>query len=299
MKKIKKWCSVFLALIMLIALIPNIPADAAAQESVTMYVSEVFSYSLYGTTIKSVSSSNKSVVTAAKDKDLKFQINMTAKKAGSATIKIKYTGTGNKVNTKSLKVTVKKTAISCKVTGLSNGYAVVQIKNNTKQTFDQAYLNYTMKGADGSTVKSETEVYVSKLVAGKTAYYTVYVGRDAEIDYANSSASISAVSHNPSYTYNVCADNAVKVTAQNQTEDERKVSFTLKVQNTTKNQVDGKYYLLICDANDNIIGVEDFSIYLGKKEVTTNTYETSIYKSSYPEYDHYRFVVNAYSTIKK
>jgi hypothetical protein len=302
MKRISKVFAILLTFVFVISVAAagaRTEVYAASSESLTMYVGEEFSYSLYTTTIKSVSSSDKSIVKASKDDDLKFAINLTAKKAGSAKITIKYKDINDKSKTTTLKVTVKKADITCKVTGLVDGYALIKIKNNTKQTFEKAYIKYNLKDSDGDTMKSEEDVYVTDLVAGKTAYYEVYVGKDADIKFSKCTASVTALSHDPSYTYKVCAKDAIEITTKNETEDDSSVSFTIKIKNTTKQQVDGKYYLLICDADDDIIGMESYNIYLSKKETKTNSYSTSIYKSTYPTYDHYKFVVTAYYTQKK
>jgi hypothetical protein len=239
-------------------------------------------------------------VKASKDSDLKFALNLTAKKAGSAKITIKYKNSSNKSKTTTLKVTVKKAGITCTVKSyLPDGYVLFALKNNTKQTFEGAYIKYDLKDSDGETMKSAEDVYVSNLVAGKTAYYEVYVGRDSDIVCYQSTVSVTALSRNPNYTYTACTSKNIAVTAKNETEDDSKVSFTIRQQNKTKQTLNGRYYVLIYDEDDDIIGMEEYYIYLGSKETKTNSYETSIYKSTYPTYDHYKIVVNAYYTQKK
>jgi hypothetical protein len=246
-----------------------------------------------------VTSSDKTIVKASKDSDLKFALDLTAKKKGTATITIKYKDIKGKSQSTKLKVTVKKASITCKAEPLADGYVLFTLNNKTKQTFDRAYIKYDLKDSNGETMKSEEDVYVTDLVAGKTAYYEVYVGKDKDIDYSASKVSVTALTHDPNYTYTVCTSKNIKIVATNETEDEKKVTFTIKQKNATSQTLDGKYYILIYDADDNIIGMDDSSIYLSKKETKTNSYETSIYKSTYPTYDHYKIVINAYYMKKK
>jgi hypothetical protein len=302
MKHLKKLLAVVLTFVFVVtALAVETPTAvyAAKTESLTMFVGESFSYSLYTTTITKVTSSDKSIVKASKDSDLKFALNLTAKKKGTATITIKYKDIKNKSQSTKIKVTVKKADIACNMEPLADGYVLFTLNNKTKQTFDKAYIKYDLKDSNGDTVKSEEDVYVTDLVAGKTAYYEVYVGKDADIDYSASKVSVTALTHDPNYTYTVCTSKNIAVTAKDETEDDSKVTFTIKQQNKTKQTVDGKYYILIYDADDNIIGMDYNSIYLTKKETKTASYETSISKRTYPTYDHYKIVVQAYYTQKK
>jgi hypothetical protein len=302
MKHFKKLLAVVLTFVFVVtALAVEAPTAvyAASAESVTMYVGETFSYSLYTTTITKVTSSDKSIVKASKDSSLKYALTLVAKKKGTATITIKYKDIKKKTQTKKLKVSVKKADITCSAEALADGYALFSLTNNTKQTFEKAYIKYNLKDSNGETVKSEEDVYVTDLVAGKTAYYEVYVGKDADIDYSASKVSVTALYHDPNYTYTVCTSKNIKIVAKDVTEDEKKVSFTIKQKNATKQTLDGKYYILIYDADNNIIGMDYNNIYLTKKETKTASYETSIYKSTYPTYDHYKIVVQAYYTQKK
>jgi hypothetical protein len=242
-----------------------------------------------------VTSSDKNIVKVSRDSDNKFAYNLTAKKKGTATITIKYKDIKGKSQSITLKVTVKKADITCKMDPLADGYVLFSLTNNTKQTFDRAYIKYDLKDSDGKTVKSQEDVSVEALAAGKTAYYEVYVGKDKDIDYSASKVSVTALTHNQNYTYTVCTSKDIAVTAKDETEDDSKVTFTIRQQNKTNQTLDGKYYVLLYDADDNIIGMEDYStIDLTKKETKTNSYETGIYKPNYPTYDHYKIVVNAY-----
>jgi hypothetical protein len=302
MKHFKKLLAVVLTFVFVVtAFAVEAPTAvyAATTESLTMYVGETFSYSLYTTTITKVTSSDKTIVKASKDSSLSYSLNLVAKKKGTATITIKYKDIKGKSQSTKLKVTVKKASIACKMEPLADGKVLFTLKNKSDQTFDKAYIKYDLKDSEGDTVKSEEDVYVTDLVAGKTAYYEVYVGKDADIDYSASTVSVTALNHDPNYTYKVCTSKNITIAAKNETEDEKKVTFKIKQKNATSQTLDGKYYILIYDADNNIIGMDDYSIYLTKKETKTASYETSIYKSTYPTYDHYKIVVNAYYLKKK
>jgi hypothetical protein len=213
---------------------------------------------------------------------------MTAKAAGKATVTVKgSSGTGK------FQVTVKKLSFSVKLKNLAGSYATIAIKNNTAQTFEKIAVSYTFKDADGEVVKQDTET-VSRVPAKKTVYASIYVGSSqAEmIDLASSSAKVTEVQHDPDYTYK---DVSSKVTAtvKDETENDSNVTFSVTSKNSTNQAVYGYNYILIYDADDTLLGVTSLSIYLDKKATNTST-NGYISKYTYPAYDHFEIVTQAY-----
>lgn len=298
MKKLFKGIvTVCLALAMIVTMIAPVTAEAATK-SQTMYVGEVFEGHIYGTTIKSVSSSNKKIVKVTKSKDYKFAYIMEAKKAGTATLTVKYKDyKGTK--TQKIKITVKKTDIKLTAQKLDGGYVLVKVKNNTKQTFDSIKYQYTIKDVNGETIKEDTTTAL-RVLSGKTAYDTIYVGKDFDVDCSLTGFKITDISRNPNYTYKNATKDQVVITQIDTETEGNTISFRLKRKNTLKKEVYGVNYLVMYDAENQIIGVDRCIFSLGSKETATSS-KLSIYHSEYsnPTYDHYEVVTQAYSVTKK
>lgn len=297
MKKLtKRLLTAVLALAMLVTVIPVVDAQAATtNEKVTMYVGESFSYSAYGNGITSVSSSKKSVVKVSKDKKYNYQANFTAKKAGTATLTIKYKNYSNKVNTVKIKVTVKKRDLTVTMKEMSGGYVLLAIKNNTKQTFDDAIISYTLKTPDGEVLISDT-TYAYDLGAGKTVYDTVsYNDYTYTIDIDQCSAKVTAVRRSPNYTYKDLSSK-LTVDVSEETSSDSEI-LTIKTKNTSSTTMSGDIYVLLYDANDNVVGMRSVSVYLKGKAVDTDT--VTIYYNLYDGYDHYEIKKFAYSKTYK
>ena len=291
MKQIgRKLVTLCLAAALFITLLPALPAQAAAK-SVTLYQGEQIYYTDYGTVSK-VSSSNSKVVKAAKDKENNRHANLTAKKPGKSTVTVK---TSN--GTTTLKVTVKKLDFTVRVLSVASGYVTFSVKNNTSQTFDKISLDYTLKDAQGEVVKQDS-VVIHRAIAKKTAYESVYVGSDqAELlDASSCSAGVTAVTHDPGYLYKDVSSK-VKATVKDEKVSDNNVTFSVTTKNTTNERVLGYNYILIYDAADTLIGVDKMSLYLDKKATNTST-SGYISKYTYPAYDHYKIVTQAYYSVR-
>lgn len=151
-KMMKRLVSFVVALAMIATVIPVVNAEAATTKKMTLYVGEAVYFTDYGK-VSSVTSSKKSVVSAAKDKENNTHANLKAKKAGTSTVTVK-----TKYGTTKIKVTVKKLAFDVKLTQLSEGSVLVSVKNNTKQAFDYANVTYTLKGADGEILEKDKKL---------------------------------------------------------------------------------------------------------------------------------------------
>ena len=279
-----------LAVAMTAVLLPATVVHAATK-SVTMYKGEAFYYTDYGKVSKA-SSSNSKVVKVAKDKENERHTNLTAKSTGKATATIKTSYGTTKLN-----ITVKKLDFTAKAVSIAGGYVTLSVKNKTSQTFDKIEVSYTFKDANGEIVKQDTEL-VSRIPAKKTVYTGIYVGSSqAELlDLASCTAKVTAVAHDPSYLYKDVSSK-VKATIKDETDNGNNITFSVTTKNTTSQRVTGYNYIMIYDANGTLIGVDKMSIYLDKKATNTST-SGYISKYSYPDYDHFKIVTQAYYTVR-
>lgn len=279
MKARKRIVALVLSLALLVTLMPQAAVQAATKtQSETLLVGEVVEYSPILGTIKSVSTSKKTVATVKK-KNGKAVV--TAKKAGSAVITIKSTRGTNKV-----KLTIKKADISCNLKLLPDGYVLVSVKNNTSIFMDYATVAYTLKNPEGEVIEQKT-CTVSDLIPKKTAYTKVYYNNyNFTVSLENSSAKVESHSRSLSAKYKSRVS-ATKVTVTEEDTASQKLSF--KVQNTYSGSISGTIDFLFYDENGNITYHTYRSIFLKGKEVTSNSVSTPA------EYASYKTVIRTYS----
>ena len=297
-KLTKRILSVFLAVAMIVTILPPVTAQAATKtQNLTLYVGEKYTfYTLGFDSIKGSSNTKKSVAAVSVNKSKK-QYTLKAKKAGTTTICINGKDFYDHAASLKYKITVKKPSFTIRTQGLDGGFALISIKNNTKTTFDNLSINYTFKNSAGDVVEQKTEK-VSYVIAGKTTYETVYVGRDADIDYEQSVVKVTGYDRDPSYTYKTANSEQLTVKVVDQSEDESKISYKLKEKSTLNQYLYGYVYVISYDSEDNIIAVDNWRLYLDKKQTKTSS-EFSIYKSSHPTFDHYKIVYQGYCSYKK
>ena len=291
-KLTKRILSVFLAVAMIVTILPQVATtQAATKKSIVLYKGEKIYYTDYSA-VKSVKSSNSKIVKASKDKSNTNHANMVAKKAGKANVNI---------STRSGKTTIAVTVRSAKfeaklLSANAGGNILVSVKNKSKDTFDKVTIKYTIKDLDGGVIAQKSET-MSYLLAGKVAYTNIYVGSSnlENIDLSQSSVKVTEYDRTwLGYTY-TDVSSKVKATPEITDENESSVSYNIKLKNGYNSYVYGKLYTMIYDANDNLIGVESSSISLDKKEIKTLNYGY-FSKRYYPNYDHMKLVVNAYAT---
>lgn len=286
MKKwMKKLLTLCLAAAMVVTALVPVTAEAATKtKSLTLYKGEAFYITDYSK-VKSVSSSKKSVVKVAKDKENNTHANIFALKSGKATVTIK-TGYG----TKKYVITVKNPSFSVKLKDMGDGNVLLCVKNNTKQTFEDVEVQYTLKDADGNPCQSEVEK-LHDVVAGKSVYKTIYYSTySLSVDFSKSSAKVVSVFHNPNYKY---TNQSSKVTTKVK-ENGDKLAITSK--NPSKSvSISGANYVLFYDESGKIIYESTDYFYLSKGAVDTS----SIYAPSSLSYDHYVVKTVAYSSKSK
>lgn len=286
----RRIAATMLALAMVISLLPAAPVQAATQtKSMTMYVGEAFSYTDYST-VKSTSSSKKSVVSVKKDSSNPKYAIFTAKKAGNATLTIK-----TKNGTTKIKVTVKKLDMTVTMKDLGNGYIYVSVKNNTKQVFEDVTVNYSLADADGNEVKAD-DVRIYTLLPGKTSYNTIsYNNYSYSVDVANSKAVVSEVDRSPSRSYKDVSSKIKATVSDESGDDSVVVSITTK--NNYSDYASGNNFILIYNAEDQVIGCTSRSFYLKSK--ASDTTSVTLYLNLYPGYDHYKVITRGYNSKYK
>lgn len=289
-KLTKRVLSVFLAVAMIVTILPPVTAQAATKtEKMTLYKGEIVKNYVYGT-LKSVSSSKKAVATVKKDSGNAV---ITAKKPGKATISIK-TNRG----TFKYAVTVKKLDVTATLSDMGNGNMLLTVKNNTKQTFTYVSVDYVIKNDQGETIKTDTKL-VDDVVAGKTVYDSVYYDSyHYTIDETLCSAKVVGDDRSLIAKYkNVTS--SIKTTIDEDTSAADTIKLTIKSKNTQKKEaayVD--HYVLIYNSMDQVIGLKTVSFYLkaGKLDTNSTSIDTSKY-SSYKDYAYHKVVTVAYSTV--
>ena len=281
-KLTKRVLSVFLALAMIVTILPPVTAQAATKtEKMTLYKGEIVKNYVYGT-LKSVSSSKKAVATVKKDSGNAV---ITAKKPGKATISIK-TNRG----TFKYAVTVKKLDVTATLSDMGNGNMLLTVKNNTKQTFTYVSVDYVIKNDQGETIKTDTKL-VDDVVAGKTVYdYVYYDSYHYTIDETLCSAKVVGDDRSLIAKYkNVTS--SIKTTIDEDTSAADTIKLTIKSKNTQKKEaayVD--HYVLIYNSMDQVIGLKTVSFYLkaGKLDTNSTSIDTSKY-SSYKDYAYHKW----------
>ncbi len=279
--------------------IPVTPVQAAKKQ--TMYVGEKFEYYISGVSIKSVSSSNKKVVKVAKNKDRRYSCNLEAKKTGSATVTVKCRDYYGKSHTYKLKITVKKLDIDVSVKPLEtdSGYALLMVKNNTGQTFDHVDVKYTLKNPSGEVMQESSE-RVPDVISKKTAYCKVRFGKDVTVDYQQSSAKAVVGSREPQYTYKNVSSKNLDITELDKTEEGSFIRFKLRRKNKLNQDIKVVNYIISYNSQGDIINAERYAAYLDKKETETSSeYSVSRSQYSYPDFDHYEVITQAYSKERK
>ena len=289
-KMFKQLMAAALLFAMVVTCLPTISQAATAQKSITLYKGEGVYYTDYST-VKSVKSSNSKVVKASKDKENERHANLVAKKAGKANVSI-----ATQYGSAKVAVTVKNAKFTPKHVLTHGGYILVSVKNENKDTFDKAEIKYTNKDSAGEVIEEKTDI-VYDLLAGKVAYANIYVGSSniENVDLSQSTVKVTAYERTwLGYTY-TDVSSKVTCTAKITEENDSSISFNIVEKNKGNESVDGRVYAMLYDADDKLIGVEDYSLYLDKKETKTVNYGY-ISKREYPTYDHMKLVARAFYT---
>lgn len=298
MKKFKKLVCAIIAVAMVITMIPSIPVQAAKAEKCTIYIGEYFSWSNYSEVL-SVKCSNKKVLSAKKDKDHSYKINLVPKKTGTATVTVKTKGI-RRNDTHTIKITVKKPNLQTSIKDIGGGYVLVKIKNNTSQSFDNAKYTYTIKDKSGEVLYHKEDVYASNLASKQTVFKKFYVGDMKDMSESLSKVKVTELGRSLDYTYKNVDSKKFKVSVKDKFNEDDKYGFTLKLQNKTNHRLAGHVYIFWYDDQNRLLEITDKSVSLREKEVNSSQ-KPYIYSSKYtnPNYDHYKIISYAYAKIRK
>ena len=295
--KVKRVLTVCLAFIMVLAVLPAVPAQAAT-ENVTMYVGEKTFYHAHGI-VSGVTSTKKGIVEAGKSKQHSSysEVEMVAKKTGKSTVTVKTNNGTEKVN-----VTVKKLDMPVKVKQLSPSKITLMVENHANKVFEKVEISYTLKDADGNVLEeNKKELTYFDMCAKKTSYASIYVGQYRnQIDAASCTAKVTYLESYPVTVY-TDVSNKVKATISGEKEKDGAIHYNLNLKNGVNDGVQGVCYIMLYDKDDKLIGVEYRSIVLGKKGTKGATMKTSslFLRATYPTYDHMKTVVNANATSRR
>lgn len=285
-KLTKRVLSVFLAVAMIVTILPPVTAQAATKtEKMTLYKGEVLNVYPLGT-IKSVSSSKKSVASVKKDSGKAI---ITTKSIGKATVSIKTNrGTYKYV------VTVKKLDIKVTLSDMGDGYMLMKIKNNTKQTFTGVDIDYELINDQGAPFKTGT-TYVTGVVAGKTVYDKVsYDSFNYVVDETKCSAKAVADTRSVDAKYKNVAS-SIKTTINEDTSEADTIKLEFKSKNTQKKDAATvNHYVLIYNSMDQVIGLRTVPFYLQAGKLNSSNFKLDT-KYSYKDYAYYKVVTVAYS----
>lgn len=285
-KLTKRILSLCLALAMIVTILPQVATTQAAKtKSVVLYKGEVVEVSdNFYSTVKSVSSSKKAVVAAKKDSKRNYKAILTAKKSGKSTVTLK-----TKNGTFKYAVTVKNYDFTVSFKNIGNDYLLMSVKNNTKTTFDDLQLTYTLCNSAGEVIEKKEKI-VSDLLPGKKSYEKISVyGMDVDPSQCTAKAKASSRSLDAKYTN---LNSKIKFT----TSEEKSGDYTeisVKMKNNSKKSARGTVFVFVYDANGNILDVRE--IYVGSFDAGNIKTESVKVYNYIGEYDHCDIVPAIYS----
>lgn len=270
-----------LAILIAIAFMPLLAGGrsyaATKTSSYTVYTHESFSF--YGVgKVKSVKSSNSKRVSAKKDG--KYNVKLTTKKTGKATITVR-----GSLGTRKLRLTVKKLNIRASFAGRTpDGYLMTKFKNRNSHIFDQIQYKYTLKDSAGTTLKTGTSVLFGMKAKG-TMYgdSVIPVGISDQVDMSKSTIKVTAATHNPDAKYTTVTKK-VPITKKKVFDDgsSRIVQPTFK--NKTSKNVSVRGYVLFYDAGGKILDAERIYLNLSSKQTNSTKVYVSYYAKGFARY---------------
>ena len=223
------------------------------------------------------------------------------KKAVSALVTIKYKNFYYKTVVKKIKVTVKKLDMSVKLIHTNGTFynLYYMITNKTKQTFESAKIAYIFKNSEGK-VLCKGEANLEVMQAGKTMYEFVFCDCDQkEVDIDKSSVKISSVFHNPNTKYVDTTDYTDLDIREVSGVDQYNFGWkglNLQYKNRYNKNVDGDIYVLLYDADNNLLYMQPYFLNeLKSKKTGKETFRVEEGTVDYERYDHCEVCINTYS----
>jgi hypothetical protein len=250
MKKcIGKYIAMFLTFAMVLAAAAPGEVQAAVKKQ-TMYIGEeIYLTNFYA--VKSVSSTDKSVVSITKDKSNKLHANVRALNKGTSTVTVK-----TKKGTFKYKITVKNLDVTSYLTDLGNGKYLLSVKNNTAQTFETMTLECTLRDAEGNALEPKTAT-VKNAVSKKTVYAVISNTDESFVpDLSQSTVTVQTAERSLIAKY-VNVSSRMKTTVKRKDKGtSNKMKFTVSTKNTLSGKyVSGNVYIIIRDGDGKIVNM--------------------------------------------
>lgn len=267
MKMIKKSTKCLIALFLMVVTLSfaGITAQAATKtKKLTLFVGEKVSYYYIGLgNLKSVKTNKKAVVAAKK----KGKYNeMTAKKAGSATVTVKGTK-----GTYIYKITVKKEPeIEVKLDRRQDGYININVKNKSSVYLDNVYINISYKNAAGQEVDS-SKMYFYYLGAKKQAAKEDYPMYSKDVD-------MSKTTYTVTWSRNIDKDYSdyTKKVKYSLSQSDKYLNIKTSISYKKSCTVYAGYTVYFYDSNGNIIGIRDGYNYMSGSSKKYRTCTTQV-----------------------
>lgn len=252
--------SLVLVFSLMMGIVGICPVEAEAASSYTLLTGESIEVTVFGSTVKSYSSSKKSVIKLKKTGSNKVKV--TAKKAGKSKVVIR----GKNGGKLSYNFTVKKPKFKWTVKSYAKDgdYDVItfQVINKSGIYISSAKMKYHLYDASGLEIKAD-DILVYRLIPGKSATYVLRYYNSAGIQLGN--AKLTSF-------YSSRGFNEFKYKYTNMTSKVKvtKGTNTLTVKNKSKKSVDAAVDVLYYDAAGSIIGGENSRlVYLSAKGTNT------------------------------
>ena len=284
LKKYTKCMIAFLVMVMALSF-AGITAQAATKtKKLTLFVGEKVNYYYIGLgTLKSVKTNKKSVVIAKK----KGRYNqMTAKKAGSATVTVKGTR-----GTYVYKITVKKRPeIEVKLDRRQDGYININVKNKSSAYLDNVYVNISYKNAAGQEVDS-SKMYFYYLGAKKQAAKEDYPSHNKDIDMSKTTYEVTW-----SRDLNRDYSDYTKKVKYSLSQSDKYLNIKTSISYKKSCTVYAGYTVYFYDSNGNIIYIRDGYNYMSG---SSSKYRTSTTQVRIPDQTASYSLVNKRAMLKK
>lgn len=278
--------------IALFAALPTARAYAASQESYTFYYfnndsdGNRYTLSIFGGTVKSVSSSKSSVLTAKKG-IVNSRIDISLKKAGKATVTVGLKDYRGRSAKKKYKISVKDGSTICsfatpalitdRCTEYST-YAYVPVTNTSSCNFRTIKIAYDLKDSSGNSLLNGYDS-IFNLGPGQTGYIQLSYSASLAIDLNASSFSIVTASQT------ITGKNASKLSQKMYTRSVKKTDsgLAITVKNKSKKNLATQNYVFFYDASGSLIDIRSILVYTS----AGRTYTSALPCSSVGEYSSY------------
>lgn len=247
-------------------------SEAKGAKKVTMIKGESTFINVWGSQIKKVTSSKKSVIKAKKSGP--YKVTIKAKKAGKSTVVIR----AKNGKTLTYKFTVKNLKLTCKLSPIAGSRMIAcEVVNKSGVYIGSAKFTYNLYDETGAVVERD-KFSISSLVPGKTAYTYFYAANYDRVVSGGVEKKVEL-----QRTVGGVYKDASKKVKVKVNMDSKSMTQTNKLNKQVSGYADVVYY----NANGDIVGIESKYISLTAKGV----YTVSLFPPN--EYNNYKVFVRA------